>query len=331
MSANLLIGGYPINTFAQRYVDANQKKHGLSNIYWGGGDGDQLSLARVTWNKQDAFMKCDIAAYGTNLSELDMPEIDAFEALKEAKEKLKGVYATGRQNAMDPLHQFDFSESNGNKYFCHLYGYINGKTLEDHIRKHTVSQAYIIASEILPEVIKGLIYLYNAGIIHGDLFPKNIMIQKNFLGRITGVKIIDFDSASIFDKEQGWRPIDPINEAYLSSNPPQQYASCKQLKNEITEFLNIFVTLNERENPYDPNYVVTEQVVLDYLKEFQENENYAKLELGNVKAAIPAIRYLLKVYYTLMRDPFTCSSPIRALKGLPPRISTPSRPVSPIV
>ncbi|KAI8051227.1 hypothetical protein BDF22DRAFT_744838 [Syncephalis plumigaleata] len=174
MSANLLIGGYPINTPAQRYVDANQKKHGLSNIYWGGGNGDQLSLARVTWNKQDAFMKCDVAAYGSDPSNIDMPEIDAFEALEEAKEKLKGAYAIGRQNVINPLHQFGFFDSNnGNRYYCHLYSYIDGVLLEDYFKERTISQAFTTASEILPEVIKGAIYLYNAGIIHGDLFPKS--------------------------------------------------------------------------------------------------------------------------------------------------------------
>ncbi|KAI8058340.1 hypothetical protein BDF22DRAFT_730999, partial [Syncephalis plumigaleata] len=186
---------------------------------------------------------------------------------------------------------------------CLRNRFIEGETLKDYFKRHTISEAYIATSQILPEVIKGLIYLYNAGIIHYDMHQRNIMLGKNPAGGKPIVKIIDLDVAKIFRKEQGWRPIDPINEAYLSSNPPQQYASCKQLKNEITEFLNIFVTLNERENPYDPNYVVTEQVVLDYLKEFQEDEDYVELELGNVKAAIPTIHYLLKVDYVTRFSP----------------------------
>ncbi|KAI8058341.1 hypothetical protein BDF22DRAFT_739749 [Syncephalis plumigaleata] len=310
------------------------KEFGLSAIGWRGGNTDQLRLAHVIWNNQAGFMKCDQVSSKEKGSKVDVfrmniAEVDAFRALMTANNSLTGDYATGRENVMDPLYQFGFNDSNGNKYFCHIYSYINGETLNDYFRGRTIFQMFIAASQILPEVIKGLVYLYNAGVIHGDMHPRNIMLQLDPGRRIVGVKIIDLDVAKIFRKEQGWRPINPMNEAYLSSDPPQQYASCNQLKNVIAKYLGIFVILNERENPYDPNYVVTEQVVLDYLKEFQEDEDYVELELGNVKAAIPTIHYLLKVDYVTRFSPSVCTFPLRILREQPPRIGTSSRPNNP--
>ncbi|KAI8048960.1 hypothetical protein BDF22DRAFT_778755 [Syncephalis plumigaleata] len=136
------------------------------NIRWCGGDGDQLSLARVTWNENNAFMKCDTVT----------KEVKAFKALKEAK-RLTDLNTLGRQNVMDPLLQFDFYEENV------------------------------------------LIYLYNAGIIHKDIVPKNIMLQLGSDDKIVGVKIIDLDLTNVFAKEQGWQPIHQRNrEDFTDSN-----------------------------------------------------------------------------------------------------------------
>ncbi|KAI8052906.1 hypothetical protein BDF22DRAFT_655609 [Syncephalis plumigaleata] len=126
--------------------------------------------------------------------EVTAKEVIAFNELAEAKERLKGAYVTGRQNVMDPLYRFSFSEKQRIRYFCHLYSYIDGETLEDYFKKQTVSQAYITAAKILPDIVRGLIYLYNAGIIHDDMFPKNVMLQLDSDRRIIGVKIIDLDA-----------------------------------------------------------------------------------------------------------------------------------------
>jgi hypothetical protein len=40
------------------YVEKNKEKLKLSNIYWFGETGNDISLARANWNGQDAFIKC---------------------------------------------------------------------------------------------------------------------------------------------------------------------------------------------------------------------------------------------------------------------------------
>ncbi|KAI8058485.1 hypothetical protein BDF22DRAFT_42681 [Syncephalis plumigaleata] len=330
MFANLLIGGNTITTFAQRYVEANKIGLKLLDIQWSSRNKKTLSLARVNWENHDAFMKCAIVSVSGPIkdSEIDMEEvtdreIHAFNALKGAK-GLTSLDTIGRQNVMDPLHQFEFYEENRIRYVCHLYRFIDGETLDEYFKRHTISQAYIATSQILPEIIKGAIYLYNAGIIHYDLLPKNIMLEKNPAGKPI-VKIIDFDSTDVFEKGQDWRPISPTNEAYL----PSQSASCNELNGVITEFLDPFVTLKQGENPYATNYVVTGQAALGYLNEFRENEDYAALQSGDINVAIPAMHYFLKVHYAPKLSPSVCTAPIRILRVEPPRAGTPSRPVSP--
>ncbi|KAI8056275.1 hypothetical protein BDF22DRAFT_333496 [Syncephalis plumigaleata] len=282
-------------TFAQQHVMKHQKKFGLSNIRWSGGNNGNLRLARVVWDKQDAFMKCDKVFDKLHTPEVGMTEVDAFNALWKAKKKLTGVYTKGRENVMDPLHQFDFYENNGSRYFCHLYSFINGVLLENYLEERTFSQAYILASEILIEIIRGSIYLYNAGILQDDLLPKNIMLVQDSNRKIVGVKIIDLDATDVFKKEKDWKLINPSDEEYLSPNPRQYHKSCDELKRTIAKFLLVFVSLKQGENPFDPTYRLTTMFSLFFLRSARE----ARASIGSEL-------------------------------GLPPRIRIPSRPNSPI-
>ncbi|KAI8049237.1 hypothetical protein BDF22DRAFT_778709 [Syncephalis plumigaleata] len=333
-------GKYPITSSGQRYIVKHQQKLGLSDLVWIGGDYKELSLARVTWNNQVTFMKCDQAGYKLDLANLNIPEVSAFKALLEAQ-RLTGVYTTGRQNVMNPLHHLYFDDVYGMTQLCHLYSYINGVLLDDYFKGKTFSQAFIIASEILPQVIKGSIYLYNAGIFHEDVFPKNIMIQEDPIHKLISAKIIDLDSTAIIKGKQDWQPINPSDEECLSSNPTQKYASCDKLKKMIQDFLQVFVSLEEGENPFNSNYRITVKEMQDYLGVFKQREFLSKKfghnqflltsitearnsigsELGAVNTAISAMLRLKRALYTLNNDRFTCSSPMRALKGLPPRTS----------
>ncbi|KAI8048977.1 hypothetical protein BDF22DRAFT_239454 [Syncephalis plumigaleata] len=227
---------------------------------------------------------------------------------------------------MDPLHRFDFYEEKRIRYFCHLYSFIDGVLLEDYFAEKTAAQAFSIFAEILPEVIKASIYLYNAGIIHGDLLPKNIMVQKDQVGKIASVKIIDLDVASVFKKELFWKPINLYGEEYLLPSPRQKYKSCNGIKKTVIFLLGRFVSLRRGENPFTPNYTLAEQAALSYVERFKQSPRYANLELGDVKAATPSLIYLLKAYHTMQYDNFSCTSSMRASRGLPPRVDAPSSP-----
>ncbi|KAI8055107.1 hypothetical protein BDF22DRAFT_732425 [Syncephalis plumigaleata] len=286
-------------------------------------------------------MKCAIVSVsgpirGQEINMLDVTEVEvyAFEALNEAKDKLKGDYAAGQENVMDPLHRFDFYEEKHIRYFCHLYSFIHGETLKEYLKKQTVTQSFITVAEVLPKIIKGAIYLYNAGIIHNDMFPKNIMLQLDSNRRIVGVKIIDLDATIIYRKEQNWQPINLLDDRNLLPNPPQKYESCHRLKCSIPFFLGTFVHL-KKEELLNHKHKLTEPYALKLLKKYnqlraipggsEQTQAQTKPEQSDVKAAVPAMLFLTQAHRTMYQDNFHCSSLILALKGLPSRVDTTSK------
>ncbi|KAI8052952.1 hypothetical protein BDF22DRAFT_733842 [Syncephalis plumigaleata] len=304
------------STFSKQYVETYKDNLFLSNIRWGGGDGDQLSFARVNWNGHDAFMKCDKAS----------EEVDAFNALKELKRKLeKGElsndYATGRENVMDPLHQFGFNEAG--------QIFIEGMNLKDYLKNNNNVNIYKRATKILPDIIKGLMYLYNAGIIYHDGLIHNIMIQLTPTGEIAGVKIIDLDRTIVFKKEDGWQPINLNGKEHLSPNPSQRYNSCNDFKLTLTKFLYMFVDVHT-ENPFRMSYMNDYTLALVCLNQLRVMLSYYDIRRLTaddsappsyaVRAVMAEMLPLVKAIYTLVKDPFACSSPILVLRGLPPRI-----------
>ncbi|KAI8053077.1 hypothetical protein BDF22DRAFT_733933 [Syncephalis plumigaleata] len=294
MSANLFIGRETKSTVSKQYVEKYKDNLFLSNIRWGGGDGDQLSFARVNWHHHDAFMKCGKTS----------EEVKAFNALMTAKNSLTNDYAIGRENVMDPLHRFAFTEASTN------------------------AQAYIAVARIFPDIIKGLMYLHNAGILYHDTLIPNVMMQLDSNRNVVGAKIIDLDRISIFKKEQGWQPINLNDQEYLSLNPRQRYDSCMEPKTAMVMFLGLFVVLSSW-SPFENDNVLDDSAAVKHLNQFIKILDYYDLRKkpagdlmslpSDVRPALPEMLRLVRMMYTLVKDPFACTSPIRALKGLPPR------------
>ncbi|KAI8050630.1 hypothetical protein BDF22DRAFT_735230 [Syncephalis plumigaleata] len=207
----------------------------------------------------------------------------------------------GRHNVMDPLHQFGFSDSNNQEHFCHLYSYINGVLLDDYFKERTISQIFLITARVLPNIIRGMIYLYNAGIIHNDMSPKNIMLEQDSIGRMIGLKIIDFDLVEVFEKEQGWQPIHPRNREEFSYNPIQRYKSCNGLHFMIVEFLDIFVNPHKTEDPFAHNYVLTGRAAQNYCTRLKRSQNIRNhIDNENVMTLAQHDHTILLSLYDLM-------------------------------
>ncbi|KAI8053336.1 hypothetical protein BDF22DRAFT_743259 [Syncephalis plumigaleata] len=291
MSTNLFIGDFPITTFAQKYVEANKGTLELSNIRWGGGNGE-LRLARVIWKQKDAFMKCDKVPDNPHQSHI-INEVKAFNALMTAKNSLTNDYAIGRENVMDPLHRFAFTENGPadinladpkQMYVCHLYSFIGGVILKDYIKASTNAQAYIAAAKILPDIIKGLMYLYNAGILYKDKLIHNVMLQLDSGRNVVGAKIIDLDVTEVFKKEDGWQPINLNDQEHLSLNPRQRYNSSDSSANRpVSRNPNI---LNFNFNGIDiEEYEIVEILYKQYPEAYVEQ--VAKRDLTYKNHSIP--------------------------------------------
>ncbi|KAI8052993.1 hypothetical protein BDF22DRAFT_496694 [Syncephalis plumigaleata] len=239
---------------------------------------------------------------------------------------------------MDPLHRFAFTENGPadinladpkQMYVCHLYSFIEGMNLKEYLKNNNNVNVYKSAAKIVPDIIKGLMYLYNAGIIYHDTLIPNVMLQLDSDRNVLGAKIIDLDITEVFKKEQGWQPINLNGKEHLSPNPRQRYNSCNDFKLTLTKFLYMFVDVHT-ENPFRMSYMDDYSFALVCLNQLRIMLSYYNIRgltadgsapsPYDVRAAMAEMLPLVKAIYTLKHDPFACSSPIRALRGLPPRI-----------
>ncbi|KAI8056276.1 hypothetical protein BDF22DRAFT_653926 [Syncephalis plumigaleata] len=174
-------------SYARNYMNEAAAKEGLSNLKWYGGGTNQFSFATVTYNDQYGFMKC----IPTN------SEKQAFDALVTARDTLAGINVEYRNYVAYPLTSVSIpkmpSQPAGN---CYVYRYIKGVLLSDFISKKNYAQQLIILNQIMPQLLKGFIYLYNAGIKHADLHTDNAMILTQGAGQLSAV-LIDFDVVGI--------------------------------------------------------------------------------------------------------------------------------------
>ncbi|KAI8057687.1 hypothetical protein BDF22DRAFT_739095 [Syncephalis plumigaleata] len=182
---------------------------------------------------------------------------------------------------MNPLHQFAFTKDGPvdinladpkQMYVCHLYSFVKGMSLLDYFEKSTPAQAYIVTARILPDIIKGLLYLYNARIVHNDIAPRKQDSNGKYIP-----KIIDYDLVIVFDeKTNDWARINPNNKEYLLPDPPQKYSACSELSESVAiEKLNVF----------------NECLITAGLKKRVPG---LPLKLPDVEPALPSMRYLLK-------------------------------------
>ncbi|KAI8058451.1 hypothetical protein BDF22DRAFT_652523 [Syncephalis plumigaleata] len=78
---------------------------------------------------------------------------------------------------MNPLHRFGFTRNGPVDIdladFDQLF--IDGVSLVDYLKEYTPIQAFILIAKILPQVTQGLLYIYNAGILHKDVAPRSII------------------------------------------------------------------------------------------------------------------------------------------------------------
>ena len=92
---------------------------------------------------------------------------------------------------------YSYFEEYGTAYF--VMDYIEGKSLEDHIKENGGKLSFEEASEILLPVMDALGAVHEKGIVHRDVAPDNIYLTKD-----GEVKLLDFGAArqSLGDKSQ---------------------------------------------------------------------------------------------------------------------------------
>jgi hypothetical protein len=113
---------------------------------------------------------------------------------------------------------FEFGVADGN-YFIVLE-YVEGGSLYDAIRKEPVDLDTFRGIGL--QMCDGLEYIHREGVIHRDINPNNLLIDRS-LGGTAGVKVIDFGLA--LDRKGGFMPPPGFRGYNLPYTSPQQQVS----------------------------------------------------------------------------------------------------------
>ncbi|KAI8054218.1 hypothetical protein BDF22DRAFT_775003 [Syncephalis plumigaleata] len=188
------------NSYARQYMDRVAASEGLSRPKWYGGGTNEISFAQVFYNNnQPGFLKCNH----------EEKEEKAFEALVAARDRLTGINKEYRNHVALPVKRIKIpqlpTQPKGN---CFVYRFIGGDELLDYMFNKDYAEELISINLIMPQMLKGFIYLYNAGIAQRDLNKGNIMVQGQLPGPLHAF-VIDFDIVEALPRNRRLIDINP--------------------------------------------------------------------------------------------------------------------------
>ena len=117
-------------------------------------------------------------------------------------------------DAPDIVHVYDYFEDGGNFYY--VMEYLEGATLKDNIlaaKARNMLFSFEAAKKIVILLLNALSKVHKAGIIHGDIKPGNIEVNKNGT-----IKLFDFGSANCIGDSRGI--LNTVTPVYAA---PEQY------------------------------------------------------------------------------------------------------------
>lgn len=139
-----------------------------------------------------------------------------YELLKHDKEAFLREARILSSFERDPgiVHVLDFFEENGTAYI--VMEFLDGMTLRDYQMRCGVFEANDIFGRMLP-VIKTLARIHEAGILHRDISPDNLMVMPDGT-----LKLMDFGAASAesLEKERTYSEGGQVKDGYA---PLEQY------------------------------------------------------------------------------------------------------------
>ena len=193
---------------------------------------------------------------------------------KEKKDKFKEIQKIRKEKINTKINLDDIKEDQ--EMFCLVMEYAENGSLEsyyeDYKKKFTDKEHFIpldekIIIKILKQILNGMIYFHNKGVIHRDIKPDNILLDKNY-----NIKISDFGISGLFkidNKDEGNKNDDIL--FYKCSHIGRKDFLCPEIKNNDIYGYNIdiynlgltMLCIMSYENPIDyyNNYDVNRNAI----------------------------------------------------------------------
>ncbi|RKP26310.1 kinase-like domain-containing protein [Syncephalis pseudoplumigaleata] len=174
------------------------RKYGVSLASaLGINDDHTIEVARGTYNKKyEAFIKC--MALVVNKGEYRIPngnlenEEFAFQALMDAGHRAKGAWKKSADHVSRPYVSLD---TMGRR--CFVYSYDGHEDVLDYIEQGRLDSIADVKT-IARGVLRGIMFLHSAGIVHNDIKLENVMLSTVYTTNGIRLKptLVDFDLAS---------------------------------------------------------------------------------------------------------------------------------------
>ena len=165
-----------------------------------GGFGNTYVATNIEFNERYAikefFMK-GVTQRDDNNTTVSVSNSENEANFLQQKEKFKKEARRLRQLKNSHIVSvYDLFEENGTAYY--VMDYIDGENLSERMKRTGRSMTEEEVSNLLPQLLDALKVIHDANMLHLDLKPANIMVDKN-----SHVKLIDFGASKQLDSQTG--------------------------------------------------------------------------------------------------------------------------------
>jgi serine/threonine protein kinase len=191
--------GQPIESIQNHFEPYKVK---LSESIGGNGDND-IGLARGKYQNSNAFIKCFSSYPNKELFFTRCVNIKrertAFSFLQSVDKQPESKTQIGYDNVSRAYVSFKYLNND-----CFVYSYDGDITLKDYLGIISSDNIPMIKT-IITDILKGIVYLQYAHIVHNDINLENVVISFPYPNDRTKPKatIIDFDFASQIKYKNG--------------------------------------------------------------------------------------------------------------------------------
>ena len=203
-----------------------------------------------------------------NCTTISVSNADNANSFEQQREKFKKEARRLRSlNNPHIVKVYDLFEENGTAYY--VMDYVDGESLSSRLKRTKTPLSETAARNYLFQILDGLEAIHNAGMLHLDIKPANIMVDSHYV-----VKLIDFGAS----KQQSTTGGATISTGISYTNgyaPSEQMAQSYDKFGPWTDFYALGATLYKLLTNQDPPSVTN-------LSEDDSEDKYLALPMPNV-------------------------------------------------